>query len=133
MTERKGERIGWIGGWFGSFLWIPILSLVWLARGRVLAGLLGLSLFVLAAIVILLYVPWRYPQTRYWKLMLPLFIIMAGAVAVFIVSAGGLKGAGLDWFFLLWFLPLLMPVVTLGRRCWKEDESGPGSPSGHGP
>jgi len=30
MIERKGEKIGWIGGWFGGFIWLALLSIIWL-------------------------------------------------------------------------------------------------------
>jgi hypothetical protein len=121
MTERKGEKMGWIGGWFGSFLWFLVLSVLWVVRGKVLAGLLGLGLFVLAGILIFLLAPWRYPQTRYWKLMLPLYVLLIGAAVFCVGIEGGFKAAGLDWFLLLWILPVMMPLVSLGRRCWKSD------------
>ncbi len=28
MSDRRQEKIGWIGGWFGGFIWVLILSVV---------------------------------------------------------------------------------------------------------
>lgn len=32
--SRKGEKIGWIDGWIGGFIWLCILSIVWLVQGK---------------------------------------------------------------------------------------------------
>lgn len=31
MSERKQEKIGWIGGWTGGFVWVVVLSIILLA------------------------------------------------------------------------------------------------------
>jgi hypothetical protein len=33
MTNRTGEKVGWLGGWSGGFLWLAVLSVVWLVQG----------------------------------------------------------------------------------------------------
>lgn len=30
MKERKSEKPGWVGGWSGGFVWLLLLSIVWL-------------------------------------------------------------------------------------------------------
>ena len=33
MRERRQEKIGWVGGWLGGFVWVLLLSVMLLARG----------------------------------------------------------------------------------------------------
>ncbi|MEI8183138.1 MAG: hypothetical protein WCG29_10590 [Desulfomonile sp.] len=34
MANRLGEKAGWIGGWCGGFLWVLLLSVMWVVKGR---------------------------------------------------------------------------------------------------
>ncbi len=35
-------------------------------------------------------------------------------------SSGGAEKLGLGWWSLSWFLPLLIPFSTMGRRRWSD-------------
>ena len=123
MKERKGERWGWIGGWLGGFIWIIILSIVWLVKGKLYIGLAGICLFSLAITFIFTFSPWKHPTTRYWKLLLPLFLVLIFSAALFILSEGGLKAAGLNWWSLIYLAPCLIPFATMGSRSWKDGDN----------
>jgi len=124
MNHRRGEKIGWTGGWLGSFLWLLILGTIWVIQGRTTAGLAGLALFLVGSTLIFLLSPWRHPQTRYWKLILPLSISLITAAALFIRLSGGWRMNGLNPWQSALFLPLvLLPMLTLGRRTWQHGES----------
>ncbi|MFZ1947999.1 MAG: hypothetical protein WAW06_10680 [bacterium] len=120
-TARKGEKIGWIAGWIGSFLWLGILSIVWLAQGKLQAGLVGLVLVAVALGLTFALAPWRRPKTQYWRLMLPMYVLLIGAAAWAIRAMGGLKASGMSWAFLFLLIPFLMPLATAGRRKWDSE------------
>ena len=120
MHQRKGEKAGWLGGWLGGFLWLCLLSILWLAKGRIAAGAMGLGLFAVAVIAILALAPWKHPETKYWQLMLPLYVVLSASIGLLIWFGGGFGKLGLGWLALLWLMPLFIPLWTAGARCWKD-------------
>ncbi len=122
MRSRTGERVGWIGGWLGGFLWLGILSVLWLAQGKTAEGVIGLGLFAVAVTAICLATPWRFPRTPYWKLLLAPYALVFGAAAFAIRAFGGMDQAGVNPFTLLVLLPMLIPFFTAGRRRWADGE-----------
>ncbi len=120
--RRRGEKIGWIAGWTGSFLWAVLLAIIILAQGKLLPGLVGLGLGTAAAIAIPWAAPWRHPHTRQWRLMLPLYAILFSCAAWAIWAYGGFAESGLHWWNLSWILPLLTPLLILGHRRWSDHE-----------
>jgi len=131
MNKRKGEKVGWIGGWSGGFVWLLVLSVVWLLQGKVINGVIGLGAFGLAEIFIFVLSPWKHPHTRYWKLMLPFYLVLIASVGFYIFSEGGLARLGLSWWSIFLLLPLFIPFATMGSRCWSDGEKAPGAEPGH--
>jgi hypothetical protein len=122
MKKRNGEKIGWSGGWLGGFLWALILAIVRIVQHRWEEGFIGLFLVALAAFFIFFFAPWRRPDTAYWKLMVPVYVLLFTAVAWAVWTYGGMKAAELDWWSFFWVLPVLMPLFTTGRRTWNDLE-----------
>lgn len=120
MRERKGEMTGWTGGWLGGFLWLFLLSILSFVHGRVVNGLAGSVLFLVAVVIIMCMSPWRHPDTKYWKLMLPIYAVFVISVGLFIWNSGGLDRLGLSWWSILWLLPVFLPFITMGSRCWND-------------
>jgi phosphatidylserine synthase len=118
MMRRRGEKIGWIGGWLGGFVWLLLLSVIWLFQNRMGDGIIGIVLFTIAIITILVITPWRYPDTRYWKLMLPIYVLFFLAIVLSIYRYGGFENTGLQWTAFFWVIPCFVPVITIGRRTW---------------
>ena len=96
--KRKGEKIGWAAGWMGGFIWVIILSMIFLVQGRWLNAILGLLIVVAAVLAILRCAPWHYPNTPYWKLMLGPYAVFFLSVAWAVWSYGGIYGLGLNWW-----------------------------------
>ncbi len=120
MEPRTGEKIGWIGGWSGGFIWLLILSIIWMVKHQMLFGILGLLLVALAEGCIVMLAPWRYPKTPYWKLFLPIYLVLAAAVGL-AIWAGDFSGTGLGWSSLFILMPVLVPFVTAGNRRWDQN------------
>ena len=119
--NRKGEKIGWIGGWLGGFIWLVLLSAVWIVQNKITNGVLGIILFAVAIILIFGFAPWKYPNTKYWKLMLPIYSVFFISIALCIYLYGGLQSVGLSWMSFFWLIPCLIPFVTMGNRTWKSN------------
>lgn len=126
MTGRTGEKIGWTAGWLGGFIWVAILSVVLLFQGKWLQGLLGMLLTAIAVVVIVSFAPWRFPSTRYWKLMLAPYTVFFLSVPWAVWAYGGVEPLGLNWWNLLWILPVLIPLGSLSNRRWADSNAQPG-------
>lgn len=120
MTNRRGEKAGWIGGWMGGFLWVLLLAAVWTVQGRLAAGLTGLLLAGIAVVVVFATAPWRHPNLPYWKLMLPVYFLLGICVAWATLSSGGLAALGLNWWSAWWLMPLFFPFASVGSLRWND-------------
>ncbi|MDM8000830.1 MAG: hypothetical protein QUS33_12795 [Dehalococcoidia bacterium] len=121
MDGRLGAKIGWICGWAGAFLWVLILSIIWLVQGKTLEGVSGLALVCLAGLLVYATLPWRHAKTPFWKLMLPAYGALVLSVPWAVWSFGP-QESGLSWWSLAWVLPLLVPFGVIGRRRWNDFE-----------
>lgn len=120
MTAEQGEKIGWLAGWIGGFLWVAILSGVFLAKGRWPQGVLGIVLVAVAWASVMLLVPWKHPDTAYWKLMLAPYACLIAAVAWAFWSFDEPMTLAAGSGALLTLLPVLLPLALLGKRRWSD-------------
>lgn len=118
--ERKGEKLGWILGWTGGFLWLGLFSAWKLFSAQPVAGLSGAALFSLSLACIVRFAPWRYPDTPFWKLMLPIYALLFCSVGLAFSWFLPARGASFSPWQLFWVLPCLSPLVTLGKRTWNQ-------------
>ena len=130
--NRYGEKIGWTAGWIGGFIWVAILSIVFLYQNKIGTGVLGMFLTAVAIVAIFSFAPWRHPSTPYWKLMLVPYGMFSLSIAWAIWSYGGLESVGLNWWNLLWLIPALSPFGMLSNRKWAESDAQDGAPLGGG-
>ncbi len=121
VSERKQEKIGWIAGWLGGFIWVVILSIVLLVKGYAIEAGAGVLVASVACITIVLLSPWRHPQTRYRLLMVPIYLLFFVAVGWGAWSWGGWQQMGISsWWSALILLPILIPFWTVGNRRWDD-------------
>lgn len=118
--NRKGEKIGWIGGWIGGFIWLGLLSFVWLFQNKISDAILGVILLVAAIMIIIASAPWKHPNTKYWKLMLPIYLLLFISIAFCIQRYGGVESIGLKSTAIFWMLPCFIPFLTTGNRTWNS-------------
>ena len=122
-TARKGEKIGWSAGWLGGFIWVAILSIVFLYQKKVGQGVWGIVLTGAAIIAVLHFAPWRHPTTPYWKLMMVPYGMFFISIAWAVWSYGGMEAIGLNWWNLLWIIPCLSPLGMLSKRKWSDSDT----------
>ncbi len=121
MAPRTGEKLGWLGGWAGGFVWVLALAILFLFRGQLIDGLVGLALAGLGYGAIVFFMPWRYPETRYWRLLIAPYLAMFAAIPWAIRSFGPEAINTLSWWQLLPLLAVLSPFATIGWRRWGDD------------
>lgn len=124
MADRIGEKAGWTIGFLGAFAWVAVLSIIFFFKGKPLAGAMGFFLFCASVSAVLHFAPWRHPGTCAWKLMLVPYFFLALSFAWGAWAYGGLEPLGLRWWNIVWFVPLLLPFFTGGKRKWSEGGNG---------
>jgi len=124
MMQRRGEKAGWLLGWLGGFIWVAIVAAILLTRGRLLQGLLGLALASAAVAVVFMSAPWKHPQTQYWKLMLPVYVVFFASVGWAVYCYDEFQPQGFSPWALFLLLPLLSPFATVGKRTWDDSDAG---------
>ncbi len=124
MNNRRGEKMGWVLGWTGGFLWVLLLACIRLVKHDLIGGTIGLALFALGIATTLFFSPWRHPSTQYWKLMLLPYLSLLLALVWLRWLGGGFAAAGLNKWQLPLVLVLLLPLVTAGRRRWSAQTGG---------
>ncbi len=122
-TDRRGEKLGWNLGWMGGFIWVFVLAVVLFYQRKVLAGFGGILLVCAAVWTIRQSAPWRYSNTAYWKLMLGPYTVFFLSIVWAVWSFGGLEPLDLNWWNLLWIVPMLAPFGILSNRKWRDGES----------
>jgi hypothetical protein len=124
MASRKGEKLGWVLGWFGSFLWVIILAGMFFIQGKIVAGLSGTLLVMIVLTVIFRITPWRYPHIRYWRLLLvPFFLFLLSFVWAF-WSFNVFREGNFNWWLIVALLPMLNVFFILGKKKWSDYEKG---------
>ena len=124
MTERKHEKMGWILGWLGGFIWVLILSVVFFVQGKILEATLGLAITIGACVTIIFFSPWRHVRTTYRRLMAPIYVLFFTALAWGVWTLGDQRQLGINgaWSVLL-FLPIMMPLWSVGSRRWEDSDA----------
>jgi len=124
MSDRRQEKIGWILGWSGGFVWVLILSIVFFVQGKILQGCIGVLITSGACVAILFFAPWRYPHARYRLLMAPIYTLLLLAIAWGVWAFGDPQKMGINsWWSALILLPVLIPFWTVGERRWDSDDA----------
>lgn len=111
-------------GWSGGFIWVLILSVLSFARGNTSQAVTGLLIAGLAGAAIVWFAPWRHPHTTYRRLMIPIYVLFASALAWGAWSVGSIRYLGFtSWWSLLLLLPLTIPLWTVGKRRWLDGDA----------
>jgi hypothetical protein len=122
--RRKGEKIGWLGGWLGSFFWLFLMGCVFVFQGRWFSAAVAMGLFVLAVVTIIFAAPWRHPHTPYRKLMGPVYLILFAALVFGIWTYRGFLGQEFNPLQLLSLTPILLPLILMWNKTWATDGRG---------
>ncbi|HPG41811.1 MAG TPA: hypothetical protein PLP19_21180 [bacterium] len=116
----KGEKLGWTIGWIGGSCFLFIGAVLWLVSGNLRAGCVAMVCYILLIFFTLKLSPWKYPDTPYWKLLLPSYIcLVPGIIILFFIGFPGEDLSG-QWHNLLFLLPMMTPFLTMGRRTWNN-------------
>lgn len=124
MAGDRGRKTGWILGWSGGFVWVLILSIVFLYQRRTMEATTGFLIAILAEASILFLAPWRFPDTTYRNLMAPIYLLFFLGIAWGVWALGDPGWMGLTWWSLFLLLPLTLPLWLSGGRRWNDEQPG---------
>jgi hypothetical protein len=91
--------------------------------------MIGLAVFIVAIMVISMTAPWKHPNTKYWKLMLPVYSLFFCSIVLSIYLYGGLETIGLKWTSIFLVISGLIPLLTAGNRTWNSSAKKDNSPN----
>jgi hypothetical protein len=120
MEKRSGEKVGWIGGWFGGFIWVIALSILFAFQGKQVESVFGFVLTLVSVFIVILTAPWKHPKVAYWKLMIPVYVVFFGSSGWALWAFGGIGALDLNWWNIFWVFPILIPIFTIGKRRWND-------------
>ncbi len=117
---RRGGKLGWVGGWSGMFLWVMAIAIIRMVQGFAIDGAIGLCLFATGMTSGFMFVPWRFPAIRYWKLMVPGYLVFFLSIFWTVWTFGGFGHPDLRWWMFVPVLSCLSPFFIIGGRRWEE-------------
>jgi hypothetical protein len=118
--KRTGERVGWIAGWVGTYCWLLYFGIRYLWRGNFFPGTILFFLPVLGIVLLSPFSPWKYPSTKYWKLLtVPYLILIAGMIS-YIWAEGGMNSPTMKWYNILILLFAFLPIFTMWNKTWES-------------
>ena len=81
---------------------------------------MGLALVGLGYGAVVFFRPWRFPETRYWRLLVVPYLLMFAAVPWAIWSFGPESADDLSWWQMLPLIAVLSPFAAIGWRRWSD-------------
>jgi hypothetical protein len=117
--KQKWMKLGWFSFVVAGVIWIIPFSIIWLINGKYVFGIMGITLFCTAFLLIKAFVPWKYPNTKLWKLLIPPY-------AMFIISILLLLSVLTDFHdfaeiqYGFWIIPCFVPFFIFGCRTWNS-------------
>jgi len=121
MKHDRGPKLGWILGGIGSQIWLIIMAVIFFLKGAWLPALTGMFFFVVGVFYIFKFAPWKYENISIRKIYLGLFsiIFLSAAVMIFLWPFSGPVKITRA-YYLIYCFPGLIPVVTFGKKTWKD-------------
>lgn len=121
MEHDRGPKIGWMLGGIGSQIWLIAMAVIFFLKGDWFPALAGVGFFVLGIVYIYKFMPWKYENTTLRKIYLGLFSIIFSSAAVMLILWPFYEPAKTTRaFYLIYLLPGLIPVITFGKKTWKD-------------
>jgi len=117
--KQSWMKFGWFSFAIVSVIWIVPFSIVWLIHGKYIFGTMGIALFCTALFLIITFVPWKYPNTKLWKLLIPPYAMFIMSVLLLLYVLTGLNNLS-EVQYGLWLLPCFVPFFTFGYKTWES-------------
>ena len=95
--------------------------IVFMAQGKTRVGVHGILICLIAVLLMLAIAPWRYPSTPYWKLLLPLYLLLTAAAVWAVKGFGEQLISSLNWWSFLPLLPIFLPLFLLWSKRWGDE------------
>jgi len=115
--KDKWIKSGWIFFTVSSFIWILPFCVFWFIKSKILFSISGTLLCLAGIGGIIFFAPWKFPDTRLWKLLIFPYAIFLLSVFLLVYDLTGFKNLK-EILYGLWLIPCFTPFLTLGWRKW---------------
>ncbi len=117
--KQKWMKLGWLSFAIAEVVWIVPFSIIWLIHGKYIFGIMGILLFCIALFLISAFVPWKYPNTKFWKLLIPPYAMFIMSIILLLYVLTGFNNLD-DIQYGVWLIPCFVPFFSLGYRTWNS-------------
>lgn len=117
--DQKWMKLGWLSFAIAGVVWIIPFGIIWLIQGRSFFGAIAIALCFIAIVAIINFVPWKYPDTKFWKLLIPPYGMFILAILLLLYVLTRFKSLS-EIQYGLWLLPCFTPFFTLGYKTWNS-------------
>ena len=118
MTLKWMKRL-WLCLAMGAVVWLMPFGIVWLYQGQRIWGAAAIALTFMGIAVIVAFVPWKYPSTRFWIVLIPPYSMFILSILLLLYVLTGLRNLA-EIQYGLWLIPCFVPFLTLGYRTWNS-------------
>lgn len=118
MTQ-KWMKLLWLCLAIGAVVWIMPFGIVWLNQGQLIWGAAAIALTFIGIVAIAIFVPWKYPDTKLWMLLIPPYIMFILAILLLLYVLTKFRNLA-EVQYGLWLIPCFIPFLTFGYRTWNS-------------
>lgn len=117
--DGKWMQKGWLVFTLAAVVWIMPFGVVWITQGNIIAGSAAVVLCLVATAVDMAFVPWKYPDTRLWKLLIPPYAAFIASVLLLVYVLTRFESLS-EIQYGLWLIPCFVPFFTFGHKTWNS-------------
>lgn len=115
--NNKWAKIGWFVFTISGFIWILPFIVFWFIKSKIFFYVSGTILCLTGISGIIAFLPWKFPETRLWRLLLFPYLVFLLSVFLLVYDLTGFKNLS-QILYGLWLIPCFTPFFTLGYRKW---------------
>lgn len=121
----RGIQYGWYGGIIGGYLFLPIGSLIFLFTQHYGYVVICLAVYIGVIMYAILVTPWKYPDTPYGKLLIPVIAPLIIVSLIIAIAQFEYREQTIRLWQFIFLIPVfLVPVVTTWKTTYRMVTGG---------
>ncbi len=120
MFNKRMFKLSWYLGWLGTFSWLYGFTVYFLFLNLIIGAISGVILSLISVIAIFLTAPWKYPNTKYYILLSPCFLVLTASILWLIYYLQPITKEAFSPFWFSWVIFMILPIISLGNKTWND-------------